>query len=156
MYRLVKKILWSLDPEKSHRATIRLLSLAQNRAVNCCGLLNRIGGRPPLLPTQVMGLTFPSPLGLAAGFDKNGEAVDALQAMGFGFIELGRWLRYPQEIPLTARFMPPCSRLPLRSQPSIWWTIPEHPSPTRTWPLAGATSFLAIPFVRMSASPPSW
>lgn len=96
MYRLVKKILWSLDPEKSHRATIRLLSLAQNRTVNCCGLLNRIGGRPPLLPTQVMGLTFPSPLGLAAGFDKNGEAVDALQAMGFGFIELGTVTPCPQ------------------------------------------------------------
>lgn len=96
MYRLVKKILWRLDPEKSHLVTIRLLRLAQNRIINCCGLLNRIGGSPPLLPTQVMGLTFPTPLGLAAGFDKNGEAVDALQAMGFGFVELGTVTPRPQ------------------------------------------------------------
>ena len=48
------------------------------------------------MPTKVFGLTFPNPVGLAAGLDKNGEHIDALLALGFGFVEIGTTTPRPQ------------------------------------------------------------
>jgi dihydroorotate dehydrogenase len=83
-YPLVKKALFQLDPERAHELTFRQLS--------------RISGSPfeflirqsvPAKPVSCMGLSFKNPLGLAAGLDKDGDCIDALGAMGFGFIEVG-------------------------------------------------------------------
>ena len=80
-YSLIRPLLFSLDPETAHDFTIRSLHLA---------------GRvlpPPATPddgaVNVMGLRFPNRIGLAAGLDKNGEAIDGLARLGFGFIEIG-------------------------------------------------------------------
>jgi dihydroorotate dehydrogenase len=74
-------LLRSLDPETAHRLTILALKW---------GVYPRkAGADDPRLAVDVLGLHFPNPLGLAAGFDKNGEAADAMLAMGFGFTEVG-------------------------------------------------------------------
>jgi dihydroorotate dehydrogenase len=84
LYRLARPFLFQLDPERTHRATMRALDIAHR-----LGLSSLIGGRAPPSPCKVMGLEFPNAVGLAAGLDKNGEHIDALGALGFGFIEIG-------------------------------------------------------------------
>lgn len=90
MYNLLKKFLFSLNPETAHTVALRSLSLAYR-----CGL-SRLHPRIPAKPITLMGLTFPNPIGLAAGFDKNGDYIDALAALGFGFIEIGTVTPKPQ------------------------------------------------------------
>ncbi len=87
MYKLIRPILFSLDPEKVHDLAIKGLKLR--------GKMGCID-RAPQLPTKVMGLNFANPVGLAAGMDKNGEAIDGLAAQGFGFIEVGTVTPRPQ------------------------------------------------------------
>ncbi len=53
-------------------------------------------GKVPNKPVEVMGITFPNPVGLAAGLDKNGECINAFDAMGFGFVEIGTVTPRPQ------------------------------------------------------------
>ncbi|MGH6817586.1 MAG: quinone-dependent dihydroorotate dehydrogenase [Methylovirgula sp.] len=79
-------LLW-LRPEFAHRLTIRALAL-----------LRRAAPSPddPRLAVSAFGLDFPNPLGLAAGFDKNGEVVDAMLRLGFGFVEVGTVTPRPQ------------------------------------------------------------
>jgi dihydroorotate dehydrogenase len=90
MYPLLKKILFTLDPEQAHYAALRSLQMA-----NCTGLTKLL--YPSFSqPRTVMGLAFPNPIGLAAGLDKNGEYIDALSALGFGFIEIGTITPKPQ------------------------------------------------------------
>ncbi|MDR2195902.1 MAG: quinone-dependent dihydroorotate dehydrogenase [Gallionellaceae bacterium] len=87
MYPLLRPLLFSLDPETAHYATLDALKAAHT-------LL-----RKPRLadkPRAVMGLEFPNPVGLAAGLDKNGAYIDALAALGFGFIEIGTVTPRPQ------------------------------------------------------------
>jgi dihydroorotate dehydrogenase len=74
-------LLRSLDPETAHRLTILALKWSVYP--------RRAGADDPRLAVDVLGLHFPNPLGLAAGFDKNGEVPDAMLAMGFGFTEVG-------------------------------------------------------------------
>jgi dihydroorotate dehydrogenase len=79
------------DPETIHDDVLRLLAWA-SRAPSLVNALQTVsGGRlsDPRLARQVFGLSFPTPIGLAAGFDKNGVAAPALAALGFGFIEIG-------------------------------------------------------------------
>ncbi|MEM0911698.1 MAG: quinone-dependent dihydroorotate dehydrogenase [Pseudomonadota bacterium] len=91
MYSFIQKVLLKCDPEWSHDATIKFLSVSQNT------LLQGLYHHPmPSRPTQCLGLTFPNPIGLAAGLDKNGECIDAFAAMGFGFIEIGTVTPRPQ------------------------------------------------------------
>ena len=81
-----------VDPETAHRlgfATIRLRRFVSFRR----GLDRRIVGASPV---EALGLTFPAPLGLAAGFDKNAVGIDALAALGFGFVEVGTVTAEPQ------------------------------------------------------------
>ncbi len=81
IFRLARPLLAALDPETAHRATIRALKV---------GLYpRRRNDRNPALRIEVAGLDFPNPLGIAAGFDKDGEVAGALLGMGFGFAELG-------------------------------------------------------------------
>ena len=91
LYRLVRPFLFKLDPERAHRATLRALDFAHR-----AGLTGLIAGRPASSPRTVMGLEFPNPVGLAAGLDKNGDHIDALGALGFGFIEIGTVTPRPQ------------------------------------------------------------
>lgn len=84
MYGLARSLLFKLEPELAHGTTLHLLEGAYRGSF---GLL--MPRRPTPLPTKAFGLTFPNPVGLAAGLDKNGTHVDALLALGFGFIEVG-------------------------------------------------------------------
>ena len=90
-YALAKPFLFRLDPETAHNLTMNGL-----RQTHALGLLKRFLPKVPALPRRVMGLDFPNPVGLAAGLDKNGEAIDALGDFGFGFIEVGAVTPRPQ------------------------------------------------------------
>lgn len=89
LYALARPLLFALDPETSHR-----LALELSDAPLRLGLLRF--GRVPHCPVRAMGLDFPNPVGLAAGLDKDAEHVDALAAMGFGFVEVGTVTPRPQ------------------------------------------------------------
>lgn len=84
MYSLLKKLLFSLDPETSHHIALDSLRFAGK-----AGLMGLIAPKTVSKPVHVMGITFPNAVGLAAGLDKNGDYIDALGALGFGFIEIG-------------------------------------------------------------------
>lgn len=82
LYSLFRPLLFGLDPEVSHRVVFHALKHAH--------ALGLVPGRPVVhRASTVMGLDFPNPVGLAAGLDKNGDYIDALAALGFGFIEIG-------------------------------------------------------------------
>lgn len=87
LFPFAKPLLHAIDPETAHRLTIKALALAP-------------ASRPPIddprLAIAAFGRRFPNPVGLAAGFDKQGEAPDALLALGFGFVELGGVVPLPQ------------------------------------------------------------
>jgi dihydroorotate dehydrogenase len=83
LYPIVKPLLFQLDAEQTHDLTLKSLKIAEK-----LGLL-KLAKMPVCKPREVMGLTFPNPIGLAAGLDKNGAVIDALAALGFGFIEVG-------------------------------------------------------------------
>jgi dihydroorotate dehydrogenase len=91
MYSFARPFLFCLDAERAHGIGLKSLDLAYR--AGSIGLLAR--PRAPL-PTKLLGLTFPNPVGLAAGLDKNGEHIDALLALGFGFIEIGTVTPRPQ------------------------------------------------------------
>lgn len=91
MYTLLKPCLFRLDAERAHDLTLRELQRAHRLG------LTRVLPRPPAcLPRTVMGLTFPNPVGLAAGLDKNAACIDGLAALGFGFLEVGTVTPRPQ------------------------------------------------------------
>jgi dihydroorotate dehydrogenase len=83
LYRLARPVLFSLDAETVHNLTLPALRRAQARGMNL-GIK-----KPEPDPRVVMGITFPNPVGLAAGLDKDGAYIDALAALGFGSIEIG-------------------------------------------------------------------
>jgi dihydroorotate dehydrogenase len=91
MYDILRSLLFKLDAESAHRATLYALGVAQRS-----GFSQWIARPPANLPTRVFGITFPNPVGLAAGLDKNAEHLDALDALGFGFIEVGTVTPKPQ------------------------------------------------------------
>lgn len=89
-YPLVRQLLFRLSPEASHHAALRSLAIGEK-----LGLL-KLFYRMPNQPVRVMGIDFPNPVGMAAGLDKNGDYIDALAALGFGFIEIGTITPRPQ------------------------------------------------------------
>src|SRR5450830_973321 len=91
IYSLAKPLLFQFDAEKVHDFTLKSLKLAEQS-----GALSLYPAPPGCQARQVMGLTFPNPVGLAAGMDKNGAHIDALAALGFGFIEIGTVTPRPQ------------------------------------------------------------
>src|SRR6266852_9561317 len=84
--RFVRPLLFSLDPETAHHFAIACLGGASHVGLALRAL--KIF-QPPLKSKTLLGLTFPNPIGLAAGLDKNGVALPAWAALGFGFIEIG-------------------------------------------------------------------
>ena len=90
LYRLARPFLFALDPEFAHDLTITGLRTAQRTPLlHACAAA---GGTP----MRVMGIDFPNRVGLGAGLDKNGEAIDGLAALGFGFVEIGTVTPRPQ------------------------------------------------------------
>ena len=90
VYRsLVRPVLFRLPPETAHELALHSLSLLPSRF-----LAKHLSDRS--LPIERFGLSFPNPVGLAAGFDKNGIALQPLAALGFGFIEAGTVTHHPQ------------------------------------------------------------
>jgi dihydroorotate dehydrogenase len=92
MYGFARPFLFGLDAERAHDVTLTALEAAYRSGMN--PLLSRA---PKPLPTRAFGLEFPNPVGLAAGLDKNGAHIDALLALGFGFIEIGTTTPRAQE-----------------------------------------------------------
>ncbi len=91
LYPLLRPLLFSLDPETAHEVTLKLLKTSHET-----GLAKLIYPDIPDKPVQVMGLDFKNPVGLAAGMDKNGDYINALDALGFGFLEIGTVTPRPQ------------------------------------------------------------
>jgi dihydroorotate dehydrogenase len=86
LFRLLRPALYLLEPEEAHRLAIRALRWLPGKAESPDGPLS----------TKVAGISFPNPLGMAAGFDKDAEAPDALLRTGFGFAEVGSITPLPQ------------------------------------------------------------
>nr|WP_256833127.1 quinone-dependent dihydroorotate dehydrogenase [Pseudomonas oleovorans] len=91
MYSLARELLFKLSPETSHELSIDLIGAGGRLGLN--GLLTKA---PASLPVSVMGLQFANPVGLAAGLDKNGDAIDGFAQLGFGFVEIGTVTPRPQ------------------------------------------------------------
>ncbi|HYM35704.1 MAG TPA: quinone-dependent dihydroorotate dehydrogenase [Steroidobacteraceae bacterium] len=83
LYRFIRPLLFALSPELAHSATLAGLKLAHR-----VGLLPN-ASTPKSSPIELLSLKFPNRLGLAAGLDKNGTCIDAFEALGFGFVEVG-------------------------------------------------------------------
>ena len=91
MYGLARPFLFCLDAERAHDIGLTGIETAYRT-----GLGGLFASKPAPLRTRVFGIDFPNPVGLAAGLDKNGAYVDALAALGFGFIEIGTTTPRPQ------------------------------------------------------------
>src|SRR5438477_10713102 len=99
--RLVRPLLFSLDAEAAHHFTVALLGSASHfglalRVLRCF--------RPSSKPKTLFGLNFPNPIGLAAGLDKNGVALPAWAALGFGVIVIGTVTATAQQVNHKLRF----------------------------------------------------
>lgn len=90
-YPLLRPWLFSLDPERAHDLTLSNLDRAER-----WGLLKCLVEQPAPDPRNLCGITFPNPVGLAAGLDKDGKHIDALSTLGFGFLEIGTVTPKPQ------------------------------------------------------------
>ena len=91
MYTLARQLLFKLSPETSHDLSLDLIGAGGRLGLN--GLVCKA---PAKVPVSVMGLNFPNPVGLAAGLDKNGAAIDGFAQLGFGFVEIGTVTPRPQ------------------------------------------------------------
>lgn len=87
LFALIRPLVFALDPERAHRLTIAGLKLMPVRTLQPAD---------PSLSVSLAGLNFPSPIGLAAGFDKDAEVFDAMLGFGFGFVEIGTITPLPQ------------------------------------------------------------
>ncbi|HIE91086.1 MAG TPA: quinone-dependent dihydroorotate dehydrogenase, partial [Methylophilaceae bacterium] len=90
LYPIAKPFLFRLDAERAHDLTLKSLKVSER-----LGLLNSCS-TPTCVSREVMGLSFPNPIGLAAGLDKNGVVIDGMAALGFGFVEVGTVTPRPQ------------------------------------------------------------
>jgi len=95
LYRLTRPLLFRLDAERAHDLAMRGMRFLAGRR-RLARLVRGVIARPRSTPVRVMGLDVPHPIGLAAGFDKNGLAPLAWWAIGFGFVELGTVTPLPQ------------------------------------------------------------
>ena len=87
-YGLLRPLLFAIDPERAHRLALNALASGFGAAP---------AASDPRLRQSLLGLDFPNPLGMAAGFDKNGEVPDGLLGLGFGFVEIGTVTPLPQK-----------------------------------------------------------
>src|SRR5712692_10569908 len=94
MYRLIRELLFRLEAESAHDFTVAQMMRLQDIPL-ALSLISRLC-RAPHAPRQLWGLTFASPIGIAAGFDKNALLMPFLAALGFGFLEVGTVTLHPQ------------------------------------------------------------
>ncbi len=92
LYPLIRKFFFALDAEAAHGIGMQGIDF-----MNSTGLACAVTKPVPPCPVEVMGLKFPNPVGLAAGLDKNGDHIDGLARLGFGFIEIGTITPRPQD-----------------------------------------------------------
>ncbi|MBA2653543.1 MAG: quinone-dependent dihydroorotate dehydrogenase [Gammaproteobacteria bacterium] len=90
-YNLIRSLLFLLNPELSHNFSLKAM-----KSLEQIGLLNHFITKAASTPRKLLGLTFENPVGLAAGLDKNGDYIDVLGSLGFGFIEIGTVTPKPQ------------------------------------------------------------
>ncbi|MBK1791378.1 quinone-dependent dihydroorotate dehydrogenase [Persicirhabdus sediminis] len=91
-YKFVRNQLFRFDAEDVHHFSLKWLRFLEE-----ISLLGAVAGKAPKAePVECMGLTFPNPVGLAAGLDKEGTTIDALGRLGFGFVEMGTITPRPQ------------------------------------------------------------
>ena len=88
LYDLIRAVFFSMDAERAHGLGMNALRIG--------GKLLPPASPLPAVPTEVMGIQFPNRVGLAAGLDKNGESIDGLARIGFGFLEIGTITPRPQ------------------------------------------------------------
>ena len=91
MYPLARQLLFRLDAEQAHKLSLKAIEAAYRSGLNPL-----LAVRPAPLKTRAFGVEFANPVGCAAGLDKNGEHIDALMALGFGFVEIGTTTPRPQ------------------------------------------------------------
>jgi dihydroorotate dehydrogenase len=91
VYSLARHFLFRLDAEQAHGLGLKAIEAAYRSGLNPL-----LATRPAALKTRAFGVEFPNPVGCAAGLDKNGEHIDALMALGFGFVEIGTTTPRPQ------------------------------------------------------------
>ena len=92
LYPLIRKFFFSLDAETAHGIGMKGIDF-----MNAAGLACAVAKPAAACPVEVMGLKFPNPVGLAAGLDKNGDHIDGLAKLGFGFLEIGTITPRPQD-----------------------------------------------------------
>ncbi len=102
LYALIRPLLFLLDPERAHHVTLDGLNFLAKHAPS---VLQTFCAVPRRQVISCFGLNFPNPVGLAAGLDKNGDYIDALAYLGFGFIEVGTTTPKPQDGNPTPRLM---------------------------------------------------
>lgn len=90
-YQLMRTLMFQLDAEKAHHLGLRGLSLLE-----MSGLASLLYPKAAATPVNVMGIKFPNAVGLAAGLDKNGDYIEAMAGLGFGFVEIGTVTPRPQ------------------------------------------------------------
>ncbi|WP_394147108.1 quinone-dependent dihydroorotate dehydrogenase [Shewanella atlantica] len=103
-YNIAQKVMFQMDPEKAHHFAIASLKATANTPLDCLYAQKFVQA-----PVEFMGVTFPNPVGLAAGMDKDGECIDGFHAMGFGHIEVGTVTPRPQpgnDLPRLFRLKP--------------------------------------------------
>ena len=108
MYKFFRPLLFRLQPETIHHLTVRTLRILHFVPFARAILRAVYVRRSPVLEREVLGLKFPNPVGMAAGFDKDAEVYDMLGALGFGFVEIGTVTPKPQN----GTPKPRCFRLP--------------------------------------------
>lgn len=103
-YKIAQSIMFQMDPERAHNLAIGSLKRTANTPLTAF-----YGQSIAQKPVTCMGIQFPNPVGLAAGLDKDGEAIDAFHAMGFGHVEVGTVTPRPQpgnDLPRLFRLKP--------------------------------------------------
>ena len=92
LYKIIRPLIFSLEPEKAHDFVFKILKYLAK-----LGIGDLLTEKVPGIPVSAMGISFPNPIGLAAGLDKNGDHLDTLGSLGFGFIEIGTVTPRPQQ-----------------------------------------------------------
>jgi dihydroorotate dehydrogenase len=96
MYALIRKALFTLQPEEAHNFAMKRLKFAYSLPFTRSWLKSQFTVKSPKLERELWGIKFPNPVGLAAGFDKDAKYTDTLACLGFGFIEIGTVTPRPQ------------------------------------------------------------
>jgi dihydroorotate dehydrogenase len=96
MYQILKFFLFAIPPERAHHLTVTILDMVTRWSWTRRVVESRYTA-PPLPVKTSMGLTFPNPVGLAAGFDKDGKHIASMASIGFGFVEVGTVTPVPQD-----------------------------------------------------------